>query len=171
VAQIGAPHGLKGEVRLFSFTEQPEDVEAYGPLSAEDGKRLFAIETLRFAKDHFVVKFQGINDRNAAELLRNINLYVARASLPPPDDDETYYHADLVGLPAVGKNGASLGSVLAIHNFGAGDLIELRLPDGRSVMLPFSEAVVPEVDLKAGRIVIDPPEGALDVTPRPPEED
>jgi 16S rRNA processing protein RimM len=171
VAQIGAAHGLKGEVRLFSFTEKPTDVAAYGPLSSEDGSRQFKINSLRSAKDHFVVKFQGVDDRLAAELLRNIKLYVARARLPDPEDDETYYHVDLIGLSAVGRDGARIGSVAGLYNFGAGELIEIKLLSGRAVLLPFSEAVVPEIDLKSGRIIVDPPAGALEETAPPNPED
>jgi 16S rRNA processing protein RimM len=168
VAQVGAAHGLRGEVRVFSFTEAPEDFRAYGPLLSEDGGRQFVIEAARAGKDHFVVKFRGVDDRDAAEMLRNMKMFVPRENLPPPDDDE-YFHADLIGLPVIGRDGTAIGSLLAIHNFGAGDLMEIRLPGGRSVMLPFTQAVAPEVDLKAGRIVIDPPAGALDETP--PERD
>ena len=98
VAQIGAAHGLKGEVRLRSFTQEPTDFATYGPLETEDGSRQLEVEEARFAKDHFVASFKGVDDRNAAEALRNVNLYVAREKLPAVAEDDTFYHADLVGL-------------------------------------------------------------------------
>jgi 16S rRNA processing protein RimM len=158
VAQIGAAHGVRGEVRLQSFTEDPTAVTAYGPLESEDGTRRFEIESLRPAKDHFVVRIAGIADRDAAEQLTNIKLYVARDRLPPLDDN-AFYHADLVGLAAVTSEGAMLGTVTAIHNFGAGDIIEIK-PDagGEPLMLPFTATAVPEIDIAAGRIVIVPPD-------------
>jgi 16S rRNA processing protein RimM len=126
VGRIGAAHGTRGEVKLWSFTADPLAVADYGPLESEDGKRKFEIEALRPAKDFLVARFAGIADRSAAEELRNLDLYVARARLPPPEPDE-YYHADLIGLPVMDAAGASLGTVAAIHNFGAGDLIELHV--------------------------------------------
>jgi 16S rRNA processing protein RimM len=158
VAQIGAAHGVRGEVRLRSFTEDPGAVMDYGPLESEDGTRHFKIEALRPAKDAFVARIAGVNDRNAAETLTNLKLYVPRDRLPPVDDAETYYHADLVGLAAVTPDGITLGTVKAIHNFGAGDLIEIApAGGGEALMLPFTDAAVPEVDLKGRRIVVVPP--------------
>ena len=157
VAQIGAAHGLRGEVRLRSFTENPSTVTAYGPFESEDGKQRIEIEALRPAKDGFVARLKGVADRNAAERLTNIKLYVPRDRLPPVEDDNTFYHADLVGLAAVTPDGAAFGTVKAIHNFGAGDLIEIARSDGDVLMLPFTDAAVPTVDLKTGRIVVVPP--------------
>ena len=158
VAQIGAAHGLRGEVRLRSFTQDPAAVTSYGPLESEDGKRRFEIEALRPAKDHFVARLAGIKDRTAAETLTNLKLYVSRDRLPPTEDDETFYYADLVGLAAVTDDGASFGTVTAIHNFGAGDLVEIApAAGGEPVLVPFTEAAVPAIDLKAGRIVVVPP--------------
>src|SRR5215470_5574691 len=161
VAQIGAAHGLRGEVRLWSFTEDPLAVKDYGPLETEDGAQTFEIAALRPAKDHLVARLHGIDDRTAAERLRNVGLYVPRDRLPSPPAQE-FYHADLVGLAVVATDGRALGSVVAIHNFGAGDLIEVRPSAGPSAMLPFTDAVVPEVDLAAGRLIVDPPQGAFD---------
>ena len=159
VAQIGAAHGIRGEVRLHSFTEEPSAVTAYGALESEDGRRHFEIETLRPAKDGFVARFKGIADRNAAETLTNLKLYVPRERLPPVDDKNTFYHADLVGLAAVTPDGAALGTVRAIHNFGAGDIIEIEPADaGEALMLPFTEATVPSVDIANGRLVVVPPD-------------
>jgi 16S rRNA processing protein RimM len=158
VAQIGAAHGVRGEVRLRSFTEDPLAVTRYGPLESEDGSRRFTIEALRPAKDHFVARLAGVDGRDAAEKLTNIRLYVPRDRLPPIDEEETYYHADLVGLTAVTPDGATLGTVTAVLNFGAGDLIEIKpAHGGEALMLPFTDTVVPEVDMKARRMVVVPP--------------
>lgn len=157
VAQIGAAHGLKGEVRLWSFTQEPPDFAAYGALETEDGLRKLEVENARFAKDYFVAKFAGIDERNAAEALRNVKLYVARERLPDVSEDDTFYHADLIGLSAVTRDNAAFGEVVGVQNFGAGDILEIRRGDGSTLMLPFTETVVPEIDLKGGTIVVDPP--------------
>ena len=161
VAQIGAAHGLKGEVRLWSFTEDPLAVARYGPLESEDGARRFDIEDLRPGKAYFVARLSGVRDKNAAEALRNTKLYVPRERLPKTQDDESFYHADLIGLAVVTTEGATIGEVAALHNFGAGDIVEIRLTDKSTVLLPFTDAAVPKVDLDAGQIIVDPPEGTL----------
>jgi len=159
LGQIGAAHGVRGEVRLFSFTAEPAAIARYGALESEDG-RVVEIESLRAAKDHFVARIAGICDRDAAARLANIKLYVPRERLPAPAAADEFYHADLVGLAAVGRAGESLGTVVAVHNFGAGDLIELRPTDGGPTqLLPFDEATVPEIDIAAGRLVVEPPAG------------
>jgi 16S rRNA processing protein RimM len=133
-------------------------VTTYGPLESEDGTQRFEIKALRPAKDHFVARLAGIDDRNAAELLTGLKLYVSRERLPPVEDEETFYHADLIGLAAVTPEGAPLGTVTAIHNFGAGDLVEIRPQGGgATLMVPFTDLVVPEIDLAAGRMVVVPP--------------
>jgi 16S rRNA processing protein RimM len=158
VARIGAAHGVRGEVRLWSFTEVPEAIADYGPLETEDGMRRFEIESLSAAKDHFVARLRGVDDRNAAEALRNLELYVPRERLPAIEEDDTFYVADLVGLDAVTTEGEALGKVTAVHNFGAGDIIEIALAAGGApLMLSFTAANVPEVDVKAGRIVVAMP--------------
>jgi 16S rRNA processing protein RimM len=159
VAQIGAAHGTRGEVRLKSFTADPMAVMDYGALETEDGTATFEIESLRPAKSHWVAQLRGVRDRNAAERLANIKLVVPRDRLPAAETDE-FYHADLIGLAAVATDGRVLGTVVAIHDFGAGDILELR-PEGKrdTVMLPFTSATVPVVDIAGRRIVIDPPEG------------
>lgn len=158
VAQIGAAHGLRGEVRLRSFTADPEAIASYGPLESEDGARRFEIEALRPAKDHFVARLVGIGDRDAAEKLTNLKLYVARDRLPPVEDDDTFYQADLVGLAAVTPDGTALGTVKAIHNFGAGDIVEIAFDgDDTPMMVPFTADAVPTVDIKGKRIVVVPP--------------
>jgi 16S rRNA processing protein RimM len=159
VAQIGAAHGTRGEVRLKSFTADPMAVMDYGALETEDGTATFEIESLRPAKSHWVAQLRGVRDRNKAERLANIKLYVPRNRLPAAETDE-YYHADLIGLAAVTTDGRTLGTVVAIHDFGAGDILELQ-QDGKreTVMLPFTSTTVPVVDIAGRRVVIDPPEG------------
>ncbi len=156
IAKIGAAHGVRGEVRLWTFTEDPLAVLRYGPLMSKDGTRSFEVTKAREAKDHLVATLKGVTDRNAAERLNGLELYIARDRLPEPDADE-YYHADLIGLAAETTAGAPLGRVLAIHNFGAGDIIEIAPPSGGTLLLPFTNAVVPTVDLTNGRVIIELP--------------
>ena len=156
VARIGAAHGVRGAVKLWTFTEDPFAVEAYGPLSTKDGARHFEVASAREAKDHLVVTFRGITTRDAAERLNGLELYVPREKLPATEDDE-YYHADLIGLDAVTTADEPLGRVVAIHNFGAGDIIEIAPESGTTILLPFSNAVVPTVDIAGGRVVIELP--------------
>lgn len=157
VARIGAAHGVRGAVKLWTFTEDPLAVQRYGPLMTKDGARQFEIANLRAAKDHLVATFKGIASRNDAESLNGIELYVPREKLPDTDDDE-YYHADLIGLAAVTATDEPLGRVVAIHNFGAGDIIEIAPPKGATLLLPFTNAVVPTVDIAGGRVVIELPQ-------------
>ena len=157
VARIGAAHGVRGAVKLWTFTEDPLAVQGYGPLMTKDGARQFEISGVREAGDHLVATFRGIATRTDAEKLNGIELYVPRDRLPDTDDDE-YYHADLIGLAAVSASEEPLGRVVAIHNFGAGDIIEIAPPKGATMLLPFTNAVVPTVDVKGGRVVIEPPQ-------------
>ena len=158
VARIGAAHGVRGAVKLWTFTEDPLAVQRYGPLSTKDGARQFEVTHAREAKDHLVATLKGIATREDAERLNGLELYVAREKLPATDDDE-YYHADLIGLAAVTTADQPLGRVIAIHNFGAGNIIEIAPLQGSTLLLPFTNAVVPSVDLAAGRVVIElPPE-------------
>lgn len=158
VAQIGGAHGIRGEVKLKSFTADPMAVRDYGPLISEDGSASFEIEALRPAKGHLVARFRGVGDRDAAERLTHLRLFVPRERLPPPADDE-FYHVDLIGLAAVTADGTEVGTVVAIHDFGAGDILELRpRTGGASVMVPFTAAYVPKVDVASGRIVVAPPQ-------------
>ena len=161
VAQIGAAHGTRGEVRLKSFTADPMAVMDYGALETEDGSATFEIESLRPAKTHWVAQLRGVRDRNAAERLANTKLFVLRDRLPAAETDE-FYHADLIGVVAVTTDGRALGTVVAVHDFGAGDILELKQEGKRdTVMLPFTSATVPVVDIAGRRIVIDPPEGVF----------
>ena len=159
VAQIGGAHGLRGEVKLKSFTADPMAVKDYGPLTTEDGSASFEIDMLRAAKGHLVARFRGIDDRNAAERLANLRLFVPREHLPPPAADE-YYHADLIGLCAVTADGTEIGTVAAVHDFGAGDILEVRPQAGGTIMVPFTATFVPSVDIAGGRIVVMPLEDA-----------
>ena len=161
VAQIGAAHGTRGEVKLWSFTADPLAIRDYGPLESEDGSARFEIQSLRPAKTHLVARLSGVSDRTAAEALANVRLFVPRKRLPAPADDE-FYHADLIGLAAMAADGRIIGTVVAVHDFGAGNILELR-PEGArdTVMLPFTAATVPVVDIAGGRIVIDPPHGVF----------
>jgi 16S rRNA processing protein RimM len=153
VARIGAAHGVRGAVKLWTFTEDPFAVTRYGPLSTKDGTRHFEVTQAREAKDHLVATLKGVTNRDEAERLNGIELYIARERLPETDEDE-YYHADLIGLAAVNAANEPIGRVTAIHNFGAGDIIEIAPPHGATMLLPFTNAVVPTVDLTAGRVVI-----------------
>jgi 16S rRNA processing protein RimM len=159
LGQIGAPHGVRGEVRLRSFTAEPEAIAAYGPLQTEDG-RAVEIESLRPAKDHFVAALSGIHDRDTAAQLANAKLYVPRERLPQLADPEEFYHSDLIGLAVVDRDGQRVGSVVAIHNFGAGDLLEVRLDtSSKTELLAFNDTNVPSIDVAGGKVVIELPAG------------
>ena len=125
----------------------------YGPLSTKDGARQFEVARARVAKDHLVAALKGVATREDAERVNGIELYIAREKLPATEADE-YYHADLIGLNAINAQGETIGKVLAIHNFGAGDIIEIAPAQGSSLLLPFTNAVVPTVDIKAGHVVV-----------------
>jgi 16S rRNA processing protein RimM len=160
VAQIGGPHGIRGEVKLKSFTSEPMDVKEYAPLESEDGGASFEIEALRPARGYLVARLRGITDRSAAERLTHLKLFVPRERLPAPAHEE-FYHADLVGLRAVNAKGQDVGTVRAVHDFGAGDILELQLSaSGATMMLPFTTVFVPEIDIAGGRIVVAPPREA-----------
>ena len=140
---------MRGAVKLWTFTEDPLAVKRYGPLATKDGARQFEVTHAREAKGHLVATLKGIATREDAERLNGIELYIARDKLPATDEDE-YYHADLIGLAAVNAEDEPLGRVIAIHNFGAGDIIEIAPPHGATMLLPFTNAVVPTVDLAGG---------------------
>jgi 16S rRNA processing protein RimM len=157
IARIGAAHGVRGAVKLWTFTEDPLAVKRYGPLLTKDGARSFEVATAREAKGHLVATLKGVATREEAERLNGLELYIAREKLPATDENE-YYHADLIGLAAVSASDQPLGRVTAIHNFGAGDIIEIAPPNGSTMLLPFTNAVVPTVDLAGGRVVIELPD-------------
>jgi 16S rRNA processing protein RimM len=163
VAKVGAAHGLRGEVRLQVFTQDPDAIKAYGELESEDGTKKFRVVSLRPAKGHFVAKLDGVNDRNASELLVNLELYVARDKLPAIEDDGEFYHTDLIGLRVEDKSGKNYGVVVAVRNFGASDLIEVAEPPNQSgTLIPFLDQFVPEVDLETGRVIIEPAPGLFE---------
>ena len=161
VGIVTGPHGVRGAVRLKSFTARPADIAQYGPLEDEAGERQFRLRLVGHARGVLIAKIAGIDDRDQAETLRGLRLYLSRAALPPPGEEE-YYHADLIGLVAALADGAPLGRVRAVHDFGAGDTLEIERPDGPPVMVPFTRSVVPVIDLASGRLVIDPPPGLLE---------
>ncbi len=148
---------MRGAVKLWTFTEDPLAVKAYGPLLTKDGARRFEVTSAREAKGHLVATLKGVSTREEAERLNGVELYIARENLPDTGEDE-YYHADLIGLAAVNAAGEPLGRVIAIHNFGAGDIIEIAPPAGMTLLLPFTNAVVPSVDIAGGRVVIELPD-------------
>ena len=159
VGAIAGAFGVKGEVRLKSFTSVPEDIAQYAPLETEDGAMEFDIIVERVIKNGLAVRLTGIATKEQADALRGVRLFVPRDRLPALPDDE-FYHADLIGLPVFDTGGTELGRVKAVHDHGAGDLLEIHGPGLKStVLLPFTHEVVPTVDLAAGRIVADPPEG------------
>jgi 16S rRNA processing protein RimM len=160
VGAVAGSFGVRGEVRLKSFTVEPEDVARYGPLTTEDGSRSFRIEIARPVKGGFAARLSGVGTKEAADALRGTRLYAPRARLPSLPDDE-YYHADLIGLEVHDTGGVRLGRIQAVLNHGAADLLEVRRETG-TVLLPFTVEAVPTIDLASGRVVADPPDGLFD---------
>jgi 16S rRNA processing protein RimM len=159
VGAIAGAFGVVGEVRIKSFCSTPEDIATYGPLATEDGTRTFAIRLTRPVAGGLGARIAGVTTKEQADALRGVALYVDRSRLPVLPNDE-YYHADLIGLQVRDPGGVLLGTVRAIHNHGAGDLLEvLASTGGGTILVPFSLAVVPTVDLAAGRLIADLPEG------------
>jgi 16S rRNA processing protein RimM len=157
VGAIAGAFGVAGEVRLKSFCADPAAIGTYGPLFTEDGTRSFKVRLTRPVAGGLGARLSGVATKEAADSLKGTTLWVSRDRLPAAGDDE-YYHADLIGLEVRDTGGALLGKVSAVHNHGAGDLIEVTGPGG-TLLLPFTREIVPTVDLTAGRIVADPPEG------------
>lgn len=156
LATIGAAHGVRGEVRMRSFTETPQDIAVYGPLTGSDG-RTYEIEKLRPAGNLLIVQFAGIRDRNAAEALNGVELSVPRSVLDGTAlGEEEFFHADLIGLAVEDAEGNGYGRIIAIHDFGGGDILELRQTDGRTRMIPFRKDAVPVVDLASERVLVEP---------------
>jgi 16S rRNA processing protein RimM len=164
VGVITGPQGVRGAVRIKSFTAEPADVASYGPVEDEAGQRRFELRVVGSAKGVVIATIAGLADRDAAERLKGTRLYMARSALPEPEEDE-YYHSDLIGLPMVLRDGTMFGTVRAIHDYGAGTSLEVAHQSGQLVLVPFTRAVVPVVDIAAGRLVVDPPEGLLDNRP------
>jgi 16S rRNA processing protein RimM len=155
MAVIGAAHGIKGELRVKTFTGDPLALADYGPLYTKDG-RAFQIVDIRPANTVVVVRFKGINDRNAAEALAGTELFVDRSMLPDDGEEDEFYHADLVGLAVRDDTGADIGKVVAVHNFGGGDILDVTLAGRKGVLIPFTQAAVPEVSIAEGFLRIDP---------------
>ena len=169
MGRIVAAHGIKGEVRIQSFTDEPLALADYGALATDRPGLVIEIETARATTNVLVARLKGIGDRSAAEKLNGVELYVDRDQLPPPDADDDFYHADLIGLDARLSDGTVIGKVTAIPNFGAGDLIEIRdARTGDTFLYPFSKAVVPEVRLAEGYLIIEVP---VDAEPGEEEPD
>ena len=157
VAVVATAHGLRGALKLRCFTERPQDVAAYGPVFDRRGKRLFELHLIGPAPGGVLARAEGIADRSAADALRGTELFVPRTALPEPAPDEFYY-SDLEGMEALRSDGSHLGFVRSVDNFGAGDLIEVQVEDGRRVTLPFTRRTVPSIDLERRRLVVEPPE-------------
>ncbi len=155
VAAVAAAHGVRGALKLKCFTEDPADVGSYGPLLDEMGRELFTLRVVAPAKGGVIVEAEGITDRDAAEALRGVSLWIPRERLPEPEDD-TFYYEDLVGLVVQDTAGRPLGRVIAVHDYGAGEVIEYQAAEGKAAMVPFTMALVPEVDLAHGRLVVAP---------------
>jgi len=161
VGAIAGAFGVHGEVRLKSFTALPEDIAGYGTLTTEDGSRRFTVTLNGQTKNGLIARLSGVATKDQADALRGTQLFAPRAALPALPDDE-FYHADLIGLAVHDTGGTLLGHVRSVQNHGAADLLEIHGPGLKTtVLLPFTRAAVPTVDLKSGRIVADPPDGLL----------
>jgi 16S rRNA processing protein RimM len=162
VGEIGRPQGLQGEVRIRSFTARPAAITEYGPLEDETGARLFEIESLRVTPKALSARLKGVTSRDEAEALTGTKLYVPHSRLPAREEDE-WYHTDLIGISALDREGVAIGSVVAVHNFGAGDLLEIRpASGGNTVLMLFTRDTVPEVDVEGGWLRIAPPDGLFE---------
>jgi 16S rRNA processing protein RimM len=162
LGEIGRPQGLKGEVRIRSFTADPVAIADYGPLEDEAGTRRFEIESLRATPKALTVQIKGVTTRDEAEALTGTRLYVPRSRLPGREEDE-WYHTDLIGLSAINRERVTIGAVIAVHNFGAGDLLEIRpAGGGATLLMPFTRDTVPEVDVEGGWVRVVPPEGLFE---------
>ena len=169
VGRIAGAHGVQGLIRINSYTEDPMDVAAYGPVTDENGERMFELEAKRMTKTQVVARIKGVMDRNAAEALQGLRIFILREVMPPTADDE-FYCEDLIGLAAETVDGKSLGSVLSLQEFGAGEMLEIGRRRGGTTLVPFTKDIVPRVDLEARRVVIDPPAGLLEpITKEDPE--
>ena len=156
VGMITGSHGVRGLVKVKPFTEDPASVAAYGRLTDAAGTRTYDLTLLSLHKGQWLARIAGADDRAAADALRGHRLHVARSDLPVPEPDE-FYCGDLIGLPADHVDGARLGTVRGVFDFGAGDVLEIERPDDAPLVVPFTRAAVPVVDLDGGRIVVDPP--------------
>ncbi|QPC86036.1 ribosome maturation factor RimM [Mesorhizobium sp. NBSH29] len=160
MAIIGAAHGIKGELRVKAFTADPLALGDYGPLYTRDG-RAFEIAAIRPQKDVVVVRFKNVSDRNLAETLTGTELFIDRSSLPEAEDEEEFYHADLVGLEVRDDLGGIIGKVQSVQNFGGGDILEVAVARGPTLMIPFTRAAIPEVAINAGYLRVEPAAAGL----------
>ena len=160
VGQFAGAHGVRGLMKLRSFTGEPQAIFDYAPLATEDG-RVFKIVFKSAAKDHFLVEVEGIANKEEADALRGDRLYISRTKLPKTAQDE-YYEAELIGLTVVDKSGKDYGRILGVHDHGAGVFLEIGQGKKDSFMLPFKDAFVPEVDVKAGKVVVAVPDGWIE---------
>lgn len=167
---LGA-HGIKGAVRVLSYAAVPEDIARYGPLEDKSGGRRFSMTVMGQARGAVLAEVEGVRDRDAAAALKGTELYIQRSALPAPAEGEFYWD-DLVGLRAELKDGSALGEVVAVHDYGGGPSLEVKRATGTPVIVPFTNRVVPVVDLDAGRLVVDPPKGLFETPPtRPADEE
>lgn len=167
VAAITGSFGVRGDARVKSFCSDPSAIGDYGPLTTQDGSQSYTLTIVRPVKGGFAVRLTGVKSKEQADALRGTTLFALRSALPNLPDDE-FYHTDLMGLLAVDTGGEELGKIHAVHNHGAADLLELRVKgQNGTVLVPFTNEVVPTVDLTAGRIIIDPPEGLFDTDEKP----
>jgi 16S rRNA processing protein RimM len=165
VGVFGAPHGVRGEIRLKSYMQEPLSIAAYGALHDSSGREFLLTASRLLKDDLLVVRIKGVADRNAAQQLTHVKLYLAREKLPPPDEDE-FYCRDLIGLRAETSDGILLGTIVAVPNYGAGDILEVAPPAGETLLFPFTRAVVPQIDLAAGKVIVEPP-AEIDAEPDP----
>ena len=162
IGAIAGAYGVRGELRVKSYCAEPEDIATYGPLSTEDGAQSYTVTLKGPIKNGFAARLSGVTSKDGADRLRGTRLFAAREVLPDLPDDE-YYHADLLGVAVYDTGGTELGRVKAVLNHGAGDLLEIAVTGAKQpVLLPFTQAAVPTVDLAANRIVADPPEGLFE---------
>jgi 16S rRNA processing protein RimM len=169
LGRIAGAHGIRGEVLIHTYTEAPENIGAYGSLSDASGSRQLTIKVVRVTPKGVIARVAGVADRDAAEALKGVELYVDRARLPAAAEGE-YYHADLIGLTAVDAEARTIGRIVAVQNFGAGDLLEVRLTgSSKTELVPFRDAFVPEVDLAARRVVVLLPSSAPDDAAEEPD--
>lgn len=157
LGRIGAAHGIKGELRIQSFCANPLDIATYGPLMTSREGLTLEIVSARVQKDRIVARIKGVSDRNAAEALNGVELFVAREKLPPEDDPEDFYYADLIGLSVRDPDGREIGKVKALDDYGAGDVVEIALSNGASALYAFSRDNFPTIAVQDGYLVLDPP--------------
>ncbi len=166
VGIVKGTRGLKGELRIKPYTDEAESIAAYGPVETEDGSHRLMLSQTKISGAVVLAKAEGIETREAAEAIIGQRLYVDRAALPPVDKNE-FYHADLIGLTVEGQQGEKLGEIVAVQNFGGQDLLEVKLEAAReTAFVPFTPEIVPVVDVSQGKVIIDPPEGLLDQSPK-----